>query len=202
MLNRAILGIAFISGIGVAHAQIQVTDAKSSKANPTTSACRLLSTKDLKAIGYEIKTPPRDNEMDMTTEMSGAPTPIHTDLCFYYADVENSRKSVSLAVERYEKMDGMLDWLKMKNEQAKTPTTVVTEFGSTVCEEGDYPVTVSKTAPRSPETTQFYVACDRVIANHRFSLSVENPVTRTGLPSVAETKELLDLVIDRNGKLR
>lgn len=202
MLNRAILGIALFTGFGLANAQIEVTDAKSPKASPATSVCRLLSSKDLKSIGYEIKTPPRDNEMDMTTEMSGAPTPIHTDLCFYYADVDNSRKSVSLAIERYEKMDGMLDWLKMKNEQAKTPTTVVTEFGSTVCEEGDYSVNVSKTAPRSPETTQFYVACDRIIANHRFSLSAENPVTRTGLPTVAETKELLDLAIDRNGKLQ
>lgn len=202
MRNHAIIGIIILASFSIANAQIEVIDAKAGKVNSATSACRLLSPKDLKTIGYDITTPPRDNEMDMTTEMSGAPTPIHTDLCFYYANAENSRKSVSLAIERFEKMDGILDWLKMKNDQAKTPTTVATEFGSTVCEEGDYPFTVSKTAPRSDEMTQFYVACDRVIANHRFSLSVEMPVTRTGLPSAAETKNLLDLAIDRNGKLQ
>ena len=149
-----------------------------------------------------ITTSPRDNEMDMSTEMSGAPTPIHTDLCFYYADVENSRKSVSFAIDRFEKMDGIVDWLKMKNDAAKTETTVVTEYGDTICEEGDYPFTVSKTAPRSKEMTQFYVACDRVVDHRRISLSIENPVERTSLPSTTETKALLDLAIGRLNPLQ
>ena len=131
-----------------------------------------------------------------------AVTAIQTDLCFYYADVENSRKSVSLAIDHFEKMDGIVAWLKMKNDQAKTPTTVVTELGDTTCEEGDYPFTVSKTAPRTKEMTQFYVACDRLVNDRRVSLSVEIPADRSGLPSPAQTKALLELAIARLGNAK
>ena len=202
MRNQLLLGFAlFVTG-GIAQAQIEVVETKPSAPVNTISLCRLLTAADLIKIGYNITTSPRDNEMDMSTEMSGAPTPIHTELCFYYADAENSRKSVSFAIDRFEKMDGIVDWLKMKNDAAKTETTVVTEYGDTICEEGDYPFTVSKTAPRSKEMTQFYVACDRVVDHRRISLSIENPVERTSLPSTTETKALLDLAIGRLNPLQ
>ena len=47
--------------------------------------------------------------------------------------------------------------------------------------------------------TQFYVACDRLVNDRRVSLSVEIPTDRSGLPSPAQTKALLDLAIGRLG---
>ena len=199
MQTRYFVGLIILLACGAVHAQVELVDAKPAKVPSANSVCRLLTPADIVKIGYNINNSPRDNEMSMPVEMSGAPTAIQTDLCFYYADVENSRKSVSLAIDQFEKMDGIVAWLKMKNDQAKTPTTVVTELGDTTCEEGDYPFTVSKTAPRTKEMTQFYVACDRLVNNRRVSLSIEIPTDRNGLPSPAQTKALLDLAVGRLG---
>ncbi len=202
MQNRHFVGIVVFALCGAVHAQIEVVDSKPAKPASANSICRLLTPADIGKIGYDINNSPRDNEMSMPVEMSGAPAAIQTDLCFYYADFENSRKSVSLAVDHFEKMEGIVAWLKTKNDEAKTPTTVVTELGDTTCEEGDYPFTVSKTAPRTKEMTQFYVACDRLVNDRRVSLSVEIPMDRSGLPSPAQTKSLLDLAIGRLGNTK
>lgn len=199
MNYRFLLSAVAIAYCGLAGAQFEVTEPVATKPAAAKSICPLLSVADIGKIGYNIISAPRDNEIAMPVEMSGAPTAIQTDLCFYYADVENSRKSVSLAIDHFEKMDGIVAWLKMKNDQAKTPTTVVTELGDTTCEEGDYPFTVSKTAPRSKEMTQFYVACDRLVNDRRVSLSIEMPTDRAGLPSPTQTKALLDIAIGRLG---
>lgn len=199
MQTRFSVGVVVLVLCNLVHAQVELVDSKSAKPPSANSVCRLLTPSDIGKIGYNINNSPRDNEMNMPVEMSGAPTAIQTDLCFYYADVENSRKSVSLAIDQFEKMDGIVAWLKMKNDQAKTATTVVTELGDTTCEEGDYPFTVSKTAPRTKEMTQFYVACDRLVNDRRVSLSVEIPTDRSGLPSPLQTKALLDLAVSRLG---
>ncbi|MBL0075557.1 MAG: hypothetical protein IPP41_06310 [Rhodocyclaceae bacterium] len=199
MRTPLILGLILFTVCFGVQAQIEVVDSQPAKPPSANSVCRLLTSADIGTIGYNINNSPRDNEVSMPVEMSGAPAAIQTELCFYYADVENSRKSVSLAIDHFEKMDGIVAWLKMKNDQAKTATTVVTELGDTTCEEGDYPFTVSKTAPRSKEMTQFYVACDRLVNDRRVSLSVEIPTDRSGLPSPAQTKALLDLAIGRLG---
>ena len=202
MKIRFSLGLLVIMFSGIACAQIQVTEPLAAKPAAANSICPLLSVADIGKIGYNINNTPRDNEIAMPVEMSGAPTAIQTDLCFYYADIENSRKSVSLAIDHFEKMDGIVAWLKKKNDEAKTPTTVVTELGDTTCEEGDYPFTVSKTAPRTKEMTQHYVACDRLVNDRRVSLSIEMPADRAGLPSPAQTKVLLDLAIGRLGDVK
>jgi hypothetical protein len=200
---RLLLGAAVFAYCGITIAQSDlVVESPANKPAGVNSICPLITVSEIGKLGYDINNPPIDNEIGMPEETSGAPSAIQTDLCFYYADKPNSRKSVSLAIDQFEKMDGILEWLKMKNDQAKTPSTVVTELGDTTCEEGDYPFTVSKTAPRTKETTQFYVACDRIINDRRVSLSIEMPMERAGLPSTTQTKALLDLAVGRLGSIK
>lgn len=185
------------TGLGLLFAIFSLSAQAESGAPPALPICQILADADLGKIGYTLAGEPRANSMDITAERSGAPSDIHSDICFYYSGEAVSRKSVSLVVDRFTKIEGVAAWLKMKSDAAKDDKTLLTEIGDTVCEEGEYSFATTKSGDSSTQPIQHYIACDRLVGHRRISLSIEMPDQRAGLPTPAESNLLLGLAISR-----
>ena len=153
-------------------------------------ACAALHADDLAGSGY-APVSPQGTSLRMRADQIGAPSDLHTELCFHYQDT-GRRRVVHVTIETFDKIDGLAQWLEDKNRQAAGDGARIAKIGEATCERGDY---VQKDG--GAERIQHYLTCDQLVGRQRIGIGFEAPDRADGLPSDEATLRALAAVIAR-----
>jgi hypothetical protein len=185
---KNLLLMALLAGLSVpAAAETQLVD-----------ACSLLTPQDLSPWypkTNEVRTP-----IEVPAGAAGAPIAFHADSCMHPASRAEGSGEVVMTVETYPAkapMGKVAAWLKSLDANPPKDGEVQglkrVQVGKAVCESGHY---TQKDRDQN-DVVYHYVACDQLVKNHHVALTLEWPTDPAKLPSVAQAKGLLDLMLSR-----
>ena len=177
---------------------------------PGVDSGKLLPLNELEKWGFGTRAAAPPVHRDMETAKLNTPGDLHTDICDLSNDgAKTTPAKAFIVVESFD--DGITEesvavWLQdmeAKNKAmdakvkaaAKDSNSDHTEefkLGNATCESGHYPVV---TKQGDAPATMHYVACDQQVASRHVAINLEWPGDEPVLPTVEETKALLDTAV-------